>query len=251
MPENWIKVEKTTPGKPELLGIAAVLEVHPNEALGLCVRFWMWADDQLESRHARRVTKSALDAHLGRNGLSDALVSVGWLQVRNGSLEVPNFDRHLGASAKKRANSAERSRKHRQSFVTQPSRSERDETVTPSYSLSNTQKEFFEGFDFDNAFDEFWKAYPLKQNKTPARKAWEKAIQRIAKKERIGLDSAAQRIKLAADDYRAFLGGQDSPPKTKYAQGWLNDESYENDYSELLNESKIRKRGPVAEDPEL
>jgi hypothetical protein len=49
-----------------------------------------------------------LDALLDRDGIATALIEVGWLQVRNGSLVIPNFDRHLSESAKKRGLSAKR-----------------------------------------------------------------------------------------------------------------------------------------------
>ena len=112
MAGDWIKVEKSTPSKPEVFGIAESLNLPPDQAFGLCFRFWCWCDDHLVSANAASVSKSSVDALVGRSGFADALISVGWLQVRNGSLEVPNFDRHLSQSAKTRALTASRVAKH-------------------------------------------------------------------------------------------------------------------------------------------
>lgn len=52
MAGDWIKVEKATSRKPEVLRIAAALGVHPDHAFGLCFRFWCWCDDHLKSANA-------------------------------------------------------------------------------------------------------------------------------------------------------------------------------------------------------
>jgi hypothetical protein len=39
MAGDWIKVEKATPAKPEVLSISEILGVHPVHAFGLCVKF--------------------------------------------------------------------------------------------------------------------------------------------------------------------------------------------------------------------
>lgn len=129
MAGDWIKVEKATARKPEILRLAESLSIHPDHAFGLCIRFWSWCDDQLTTGHAPGVTNVTMDAVIGHAGFSAALVSVGWLRVRDGSLEVPNFDRHLSDSAKTRGLSGKRKDKQRKS-VTQTSRSERDKSVT-------------------------------------------------------------------------------------------------------------------------
>lgn len=110
---DWIKIEKATARKPEVLRIAAKLGVHPDHAFGICFRFWSWCDDNLETCNALGVTDVMLDALLNCDGAATALVEVGWLQVRNGSLVIPNFDRHLSESAKKRGLSASRTAKSR------------------------------------------------------------------------------------------------------------------------------------------
>jgi len=108
MAGDWIKVEKATLEKPEVLAISQTLDIHPTHAFGLCVRFWMWCDDQLSNGNARGVTRVTLDYVIGQTGMTEALIKVGWLRDRSGSLEVPHFDRHLSESAKNRALTKER-----------------------------------------------------------------------------------------------------------------------------------------------
>lgn len=114
MAGDWIKIEKATARKPEILQLAELLSVHPDHAFGLCFRFWSWCDDQLKTCHAQGVTHVTLDMVIGHAGFSAALVKVGWLEVRTGSLAVPNFDRHLSDSAKNRAQSGKRKEKQRE-----------------------------------------------------------------------------------------------------------------------------------------
>lgn len=113
MAGDWIKVEKATARKPEIFGIASKLGIGLDAAFGACVRFWFWCDDQMTDGNARCVTSSLLDDAIGVTGFADALISVGWLEVRSGSLQVPHFDRHLSESAKNRALSRKRTAKAR------------------------------------------------------------------------------------------------------------------------------------------
>ena len=61
MAGDWIKIEKATCAKPEVLRIAASLSIPVDQALGLCVRFWCWCDDQLMDGHAPGVTNVTLN----------------------------------------------------------------------------------------------------------------------------------------------------------------------------------------------
>lgn len=113
MAGDWIKIEKCTPRKTEVMSIAGDLGIHMDHAFGMCFRFWAWCDDCLSTGNAPNVTEPLLDELIGRPGFSKALIKVGWLRVRNGSLEVPNFDRHLSQTAKNRALTAQRVAAHK------------------------------------------------------------------------------------------------------------------------------------------
>lgn len=127
-----MKVEKATARKPEVLRLADLLGIHPDHAFGLCVRFWSWCDDQFTSSdcHLQKVTFVTLDSIIGHTGFTKALAEVGWLTVNGTALEIPNFDRHLSKSAKKRAENTEIKRKSRGKDVTDLSPQNGDKSKT-------------------------------------------------------------------------------------------------------------------------
>lgn len=109
MADFWIKLEKSTPDKPEVFEIASILDIDPDCVLGKLVRAWAWIDSNSENGHISSVTNVLIDRVTACDGFAKAMRQVGWLSDD----EVPNFDRHMGKSAKKRANDAERKRKSR------------------------------------------------------------------------------------------------------------------------------------------
>ena len=113
MAGNWIKIEHSTPDKPEVYQLAEILEIDPNAALGALVRFWMWVDDQCESCNALTVTNVTLDRITTVTGFSAALQKVGWLTRDGATITVPNLERHNGQTAKNRATTSKRVAKHR------------------------------------------------------------------------------------------------------------------------------------------
>lgn len=113
MAGDWIKFEHSTLDKPEVLVLADFLETTPDDIVGKLLRIWVWFDKNSVNGDAGGVTGNALmrfiDGHVGRQGFAACMKKVGWLN-ENG---VPNFDRHNGKSAKKRALTAARTREWR------------------------------------------------------------------------------------------------------------------------------------------
>jgi hypothetical protein len=120
---DWIKLEAATVDKPEVFAIAETLSCSQGDAFLGCVNLWIWEDKQSRNGHALGVTKTTIDRVSGVTGFADALIEVGWLNDKNGTLSLPNFDRHNGKTAKERALANKRK-------VTERSRSERDKSVT-------------------------------------------------------------------------------------------------------------------------
>lgn len=106
MAGDWIKVEKATARKPEIMGIARELSISMDAAFGLCFRFWCWCDDNLTTGNVFCVTESLLDETFGKQNFASAMVKVGWLQFDGDQMTVPNFERHLSKGAKTRAETA-------------------------------------------------------------------------------------------------------------------------------------------------
>lgn len=113
MAGDFLMVQFATPRKIEVARVAGILGIAKPHAFGLCVMAWMWFDEQTEDGRALGATEALLDSEVGHAGLADALRQVGWLHAREGALELPNFDRIMGQSAKKRAKNNERQRNHR------------------------------------------------------------------------------------------------------------------------------------------
>lgn len=116
MAGDWIKIELTTPSKPEVDVLAELLDVSVNEVIGGLVRLWIWADQQTVDGNAHSVTKNAIDRHSGVTGLAAALLNerVRWLDAcDSGGFCFPNFERHNGQTAKQRALTAKRVAHHK------------------------------------------------------------------------------------------------------------------------------------------
>ncbi len=107
MAGDWIKIEHTTPDKPEVIAIASDLAIDQDAALGKLVRLWIWADQQTLNGNAS-VTRAALPASFidritCARGFAEAAANVGWLVQVDGGFALPRFDRHNSQTAKQRA----------------------------------------------------------------------------------------------------------------------------------------------------
>ncbi|AEC22307.1 hypothetical protein PT7_P071 (plasmid) [Pusillimonas sp. T7-7] len=109
MAGEWLKFDASTPDKPEVLAITVAMGWDdPDLTVGKLLRMWRWFDQQTIDGNAAGVTPSLLDRLLGVSGLCAAMESVGWLEVYDGGIILPNFDRHNGKTAKNRALTAKR-----------------------------------------------------------------------------------------------------------------------------------------------
>jgi len=115
MAGDWLKVEKDTPVKPEVVAIAGALGISTDEAFAKCFRFWAWADSHTLDGTIRNVTATWVDSFVGAAGFATALEKVSWLRLRSDGIELPNFGKHCGAPAKARAADALRKRTSRAS----------------------------------------------------------------------------------------------------------------------------------------
>jgi hypothetical protein len=105
MAGEWIKIERSTMDKPEILRVARILGIDKDAVLGKLIRLWAWFDVVSVDGVVDGVVESDIDTICSQSGLSAALVSVGWLAVDNAAavVSIPKFARHNGESAKKRA----------------------------------------------------------------------------------------------------------------------------------------------------
>ena len=124
----WIKIECGLINKPEVMRLAGLLDIDEHTVVGHLVAFWSWVDANM-SRDCPDTTgtKRGLDRVAGRDGFTEALVQVGWLEFDGNRVTVPHFEYHLSQSAKTRATDARK--KARQRAV---SRSKGDNVPLPT-----------------------------------------------------------------------------------------------------------------------
>lgn len=104
----WIKFETATSDKPEVWQISTILAIDPDAVVGKLLRVWAWFDSHTTTGNAPSVTKMLLDAHVRVTGFCDAMIQAGWMTETNGTIFLPNFDRHNGKTAKTRVLTAKR-----------------------------------------------------------------------------------------------------------------------------------------------
>jgi hypothetical protein len=99
----WIKLKTDLFEDQNVLSLADFLKIPDAFVVGLLVRFWSWADKNTVDGKGIKVSDKRIDAIVGRKKFAAGLRHVGWLAGADGDLEIPNFERHNGASAKRRA----------------------------------------------------------------------------------------------------------------------------------------------------
>jgi len=87
------------------------LNITRQEAIGHLVNFWVWADQNTED--GRLIGDRKVVDTLTMENFANELIKVGWLDIIGGHIEIPKFLLHNGASAKRRALTAQRVANHR------------------------------------------------------------------------------------------------------------------------------------------
>jgi hypothetical protein len=104
MAGDWVKLEKETRHKEEILCIARACGVSRHEAFGAWFDLLCWLDSMTADGHLRALTPEECDGIGGLKGLGKAMADAGWIEFTpEGGAIVINWNRHNGASAKKRA----------------------------------------------------------------------------------------------------------------------------------------------------
>ena len=102
----WIKIETNLFEKPEVVWLSKAMKVKPIVVVGALVRFWSVVDGLTEDGAVALYDGGMVDEVVGVKGFAEGMVKVGWLEVCDGGIVVPGFDKHNGRSAKRRAETA-------------------------------------------------------------------------------------------------------------------------------------------------
>lgn len=116
---SWIKMRTDLRQDPAVMQLSNLLRLPRDHVVGLLHRFWSWADGQTADGRIPFVSFDDVDDEVGHKGFAAALKEVGWLkkvtEEPGGGILIPNFERHNGESAKRRATDSERKRQDRSS----------------------------------------------------------------------------------------------------------------------------------------
>ena len=110
---HWVKVCVGIHEKRETVMIAKAMGRDRLWVVGALVRLWSWADGETADGSLDGVGLEDIDAVVGVDGFGAAVEKAGWIRVGKRGVTIPNFDRHNGESAKRRALTKNRVEKHR------------------------------------------------------------------------------------------------------------------------------------------
>ena len=111
---EWIKVNKQLHSNFKVLMIAEALGMDAELVAYKIIQVWAFADTECTAENPRvNAPVGLLDKLVRCPGLGNGMADVGWLTIGEDWFEFPNFERHMGKSAKLRAIDAEKKRSKR------------------------------------------------------------------------------------------------------------------------------------------
>src|SRR5262245_50984253 len=108
MSEEWVAALKRLPKKPETVAIATQLRKDPYLiAAWLVFDLWSYADTETEDGVFHGFTIERLAKAIGRSAaFLKAVEATGWLEIADGRISCPNWERWNPKTARKRAMAA-------------------------------------------------------------------------------------------------------------------------------------------------
>ena len=103
MAGDWIKVRKCVLTHPRLVRIMSALDADKFRTLGGLVSAWCLLDEHSVDGKLEGYTPESFDEMVGFPGIARAMEGAGWLAIYKGGLQAPDFEKHNGSTAKRRA----------------------------------------------------------------------------------------------------------------------------------------------------
>ncbi|WP_340141324.1 hypothetical protein [Pseudomonas poae] len=114
MAGDWIKMRIDLQTHPKVFRMVSALKADRLRIIGGLHIAWSIFDTHCDDGVLVGYTVDAMDAVVGWPGFTQAMIDVEWAGIQDdGSLVMPRFEEHNGASAKRRANDNERKRNDR------------------------------------------------------------------------------------------------------------------------------------------
>lgn len=108
MSADWIKLRTGIWTDPRVISIASALALDIDAAVGKLGKIWAWADTHTVHGRAKNVGAAWIDTLTNCKGFAEAMRAVNWLVFDDTGLALPDFHKHNGKSAKRRALDARR-----------------------------------------------------------------------------------------------------------------------------------------------
>ena len=103
--KTWIKLRSNLETVEEFLLMRTLLNADSAALVGYLYRWWNYCDQNSRRGELRNLTLEVIDAFTTA-GFGEALLKAGWLREDDGTLKIPNFQRHFSHSSKARDNDA-------------------------------------------------------------------------------------------------------------------------------------------------
>lgn len=103
MAGDWIKMRADLLTHPKVFALAESFGRDEFWVAGVLFAFWAWADKYCVDGRVDGATSRVVDKATQVDGLADALVNIGWLEVDDDGITLPGFNDHNGESAKERS----------------------------------------------------------------------------------------------------------------------------------------------------
>lgn len=115
MSKPWIKMTTDLRRHPKVVRISSALNADRLRTVGALHAVWAIFDEHSADGDLPGYTTEVVDDELRWPGFAAQMARVGWLLISDDGLRLPEFDTHNGASAKRRAQEADRKRSARAS----------------------------------------------------------------------------------------------------------------------------------------
>lgn len=113
MAGDWIPMRLDLTDDPAVIAIAAATGLDQFAVVGRLFCLWSWANRHLSTGVAGGISDSWIDRYVSTPGFAAAMLDAGWLRIRSGGVEFPNFDRWNSEGAKRRVKKTLRKRVER------------------------------------------------------------------------------------------------------------------------------------------
>ena len=104
---NFIRLRGELAEGRKVFRVADALYCDRDKALGVMCRWLLWVDANCESADTG-LDWGQVDELLGCEGVFRALEAIGWVELREGTVRVLEFEKHLSPTAKERQLTAAR-----------------------------------------------------------------------------------------------------------------------------------------------